>query len=73
MWLAGTGVKGGQAIGATDELGFRAVEERCHVSDLHATVLHLMGLDHTRLTYFYSGRNERLTGVRGNVVRNALA
>jgi hypothetical protein len=73
MWLAGAGVKGGQAIGATDELGFRAVEERCHVSDLHATILHLMGLDHTRLTYFYSGMNQRLTGVRGNVIRKVLA
>ena len=57
MWLAGAGVKGGQAIGATDELGFDAVEDRCHVSDLHATILHLMGLDHTKLTYFYSGMN----------------
>ena len=73
MWLAGAGVKGGQAIGATDELGFEAVEERCHVSDLHATILHLMGLDHTQLTYFYSGMNTRLTGVRGNVIRKALA
>ncbi len=72
MWLAGAGVKGGQAIGATDELGFAAVEERCHVSDLHATILHLMGLDHTKLTYFYSGMNTRLTGVRGNVVRRVL-
>jgi hypothetical protein len=69
MWLAGAGVKGGQAIGATDELGFKAVEEPIHVSDLHATILHLMGLDHTRLTYFYSGLNQRITGVRGNVVR----
>ncbi len=73
MWLAGAGVKGGQAIGSTDELGFAAVEERCHVSDLHATILHLMGLDHTKLTYFYGGRDERLTGVRGSVVRKALA
>ena len=73
MWLAGAGVKGGQAIGATDELGFGAVEDLCHVSDLHATILHLMGLDHTRLTYFYSGMNTRLTGVRGNVVKKALA
>jgi hypothetical protein len=73
MWLAGAGVKGGQAVGATDDLGFAAVEERCHVSDLHATILHLMGLDHTRLTYFYSGMNTRLTGVRGNVIRKALA
>ncbi len=69
MWLAGAGVKGGQAIGATDELGFNAVENRCHVSDLHATILHLMGLDHTRLTYFYQGFDHRLTGVRGQVVK----
>src|SRR5712691_6534211 len=73
MWLAGAGVKGGQAIGATDELGFKAVEDRCHVSDLHATILYLMGLDHTKLTYFYSGMNTRLTGVRGNVVSKVLA
>ncbi|MBI3667156.1 MAG: DUF1501 domain-containing protein [Acidobacteria bacterium] len=73
MWLAGAGVKGGQAIGSTDELGFKAVEEPCHVSDLHATILHLMGLDHTRLTYFYQGLNQRLTGVRGNVVKKVLA
>ncbi|MBI4906326.1 MAG: DUF1501 domain-containing protein [Acidobacteria bacterium] len=73
MWLAGGGVKGGQVIGATDEIGFEAVEDRCHVSDLHATILHLMGLDHTKLTYFYSGLNQRLTGVRGNVVKKVLA
>ncbi len=73
MWLAGAGVKGGQAIGSTDELGFAAVEDICHVSDLHATILHLMGLDHTKLTYFYSGMNTRLTGVRGNVVRKVLS
>jgi uncharacterized protein DUF1501 len=72
MWLAGAGVKGGQAIGATDELGFNAVEQRCHVSDLHATVLHLLGLDHTRLTYFYQGFDHRLTGVRGQVVKPVL-
>lgn len=63
MWLAGAGVKGGQAIGATDELGFNAVEEPHHVSDLHATILHLMGLDHRRLTYLYQGLDQRLTGV----------
>ena len=73
MWLAGAGVKGGQAIGATDELGFNAVESRCHVSDLHATILHLMGLDHTRLTYFYQGFDHRLTGVRGQMVNQVLA
>jgi hypothetical protein len=73
MWLAGAGVKGGQALGSTDELGFRAVEERCHVSDLHATILHLMGLDHTRLTYFYGGRDFRLTDVRGRILKQVLA
>ncbi len=73
MWLAGAGVKGGQAIGATDELGFDAVEDPWHVSDFHATILHLMGLDHTNLTYFYQGLDQRLTGVRGEVIRKALA
>lgn len=73
MWLSGAGVKGGQAIGTTDELGFKAEEDPCHVSDLHATILHLMGLDHTKLTYLYQGLDQRLTGVRGNVVKKALA
>ena len=74
MWLAGAGVRGGQAIGATDELGFKAVEERCHVSDLHATILHLMGVDHERLTYLHQGLNQRLTGVEEHhVVRKVLA
>jgi hypothetical protein len=69
MGLAGAGVKGGQSIGATDELGFKAVEEPCHISDLHATILHLMGLGHKRLTYFYQGLDQRLTGFRGKVVK----
>jgi hypothetical protein len=73
MWLAGAGVKGGQAIGTTDELGFKAEEDRCHVSDFHATILHLLGLDHKRLTYFYQGLDQRLTGFRGNVVEKVLA
>jgi len=75
MWLAGAGVKGGQAIGATDEVGFKAVQDRHHVSDLHATVLHLMGLDHRRLTYFHQGLDQRLTGVteERHVIRAALA
>ncbi len=72
MWLAGAGVKGGQAVGATDELGFDAIESRCHVSDFHATILHLLGLDHTRLTYFFQGLDQRLTGVRGKVIRDVL-
>lgn len=74
MWLAGAGVKGGQAIGATDELGFKAVEDRCHVSDLHATILHLMGIDHTRLSYLHQGLAQRLTGVEDRrVIAKALA
>ena len=64
MWLAGGGVKGGQAVGATDEVGFKAVENRVHVSDLHATILHLLGLDHEHLTYFHEGLDQRLTGVK---------
>jgi uncharacterized protein (DUF1501 family) len=73
MWLAGGGVKGGLAYGATDEFGFHAVEDRVHVHDLHATVLHLMGLDHKKLTYRYSGRDFRLTDVHGQVVKGILA
>jgi hypothetical protein len=75
MWLAGAGVRGGQAIGATDELGFNAVEDKCHVSDLHATILQLMGLDHSRLTYFYQGLDQRLTGVaeQRHVIEKVLA
>ena len=73
MWLAGGGVKGGMAHGATDEFGFEAVEDRVHVHDLHATILHLLGIDHTRLTYRFQGRDFRLTDVSGNVVRAILA
>jgi hypothetical protein len=73
MWLAGGGVKGGQAFGATDEFGFAAVENPVHVHDLHATILHLLGLDHERLTYRYAGRDFRLTDVRGNVIRELIA
>ncbi len=72
-WLAGGGVRGGLAYGATDEFGFRAVEDRAHVHDLHATVLHLLGLDHERLTYRYAGRDFRLTDVYGQVIRPILA
>ncbi len=73
MFLAGGGSKGGTTFGATDEFGMHAVENRMHVHDLHATILHLMGLDHTRLTYRYSGRDFRLTDVHGRVVREILA
>jgi uncharacterized protein (DUF1501 family) len=64
-WLAGGGVQGGKAIGATDELGFRAVEDKVHVHDLHATMLSLLGIDHERLTYLFEGRMRRLTDVGG--------
>jgi len=73
MWLAGGGVKGGYVHGATDEFGFQAVENKVHVHDLHATILHLLGLDHERLTYRYAGRDFRLTDVYGNVVKELLA
>lgn len=73
MWMAGGGVKGGQAYGATDEFGFQAVENRMHVHDLHATILKLLGFDHTRLTYRYAGRDFRLTDVHGNVVDALIA
>jgi hypothetical protein len=73
VWLAGGGVKGGMTYGATDEFGFAAVENKVHVHDLHATILHLMGLDHENLTYRYSGRDFRLTDVHGHVVHDILA
>ena len=73
VWMAGGGVRGGTVHGSTDEFGFAAVEKPVSVHDLHATILHLMGLDHERLTYRYSGRDFRLTDVEGNVVREILA
>src|SRR5919205_2602673 len=73
MWLAGGGIKGGLAYGAPDEFGWHATENRVHVHDLHATILHLMGLDHTKLTYRYSGRDFRLTDVHGRIIQGILA
>jgi hypothetical protein len=73
MWLAGGGVRGGMAYGATDEFGWDAVENPLHVHDLHATILHLLGLDHEKLTYRHSGRDYRLTDVYGNVAKGILA
>lgn len=73
MWLAGGGVKGGTIYGATDDFGFKAIEKPVHVHDLHATILHLLGIDHTRLTYRYSGRDFRLTDVSGNVIHEIIA
>ncbi len=73
MWLAGGGVKGGTSYGETDEFGFEAVTNKVHISDLHATILHIMGLDHESLSYFHQGRDETLTDVRGRVVTDILA
>ena len=73
MWMAGGGVKGGVQHGKTDELGFNAVENKVHVHDLHATILHLLGFDHTKLTFRSQGRDFRLTDVHGNIVTNILA
>ncbi len=73
MWMAGGGVKGGLRYGATDELGYKAQENKVHLHDLHATILHQLGLDHERLTYRYGGRDFRLTDVHGSVVHDILA
>jgi hypothetical protein len=73
MWLAGAGVRGGTAYGETDELGFEAVVNKAHLHDIHATILHLAGLDHERLTYFHQCRNDRLTDVYGRVIKEVLA
>ncbi len=73
VWLAGGGVRPGQTIGTTDELGYAPVEDRIHVHDLHATILHLLGLEHTRLTFRFQGRDFRLTDVQGEVVKKLLA
>jgi hypothetical protein len=73
IWMAGGGVKAGITLGRTDELGYNVVEDPVDVHDLHATILHLMGLDHTKLTYKFQGREFRLTDVHGNVVKKLLA
>jgi hypothetical protein len=73
MWMAGGGVKGGFSYGATDDFGYEAVEGKMHIHDWHATILHLLGFDHEKLTYRYAGREMRLTDVKGNVVRDIIA
>ena len=73
MWMAGSGVKGGTVHGETDEFGFEAVVDRVHVHDIHATILHLMGIDHELLTYFHQGRKESLTDVHGKVIEGIIA
>ena len=71
--MAGGGVKGGTVVGATDEAGLMAIEDRAHINDIHATILHLMGLDHKQLTFLHNGRDERLTDVAGRVLTGLLA
>ena len=73
MWLAGGGIKPGASYGQTDDLGMDVTENAAHVHDLNATILHLLGLDHERLTYRYQGREFRLTDVHGNVIQDILA
>jgi uncharacterized protein (DUF1501 family) len=73
MWMAGGGVKRGATVGESDELGFNVVKDRVHVHDLHATMLHLLGFDHTKLTYKFQGRPFRLTDVHGEVARQLIA
>ena len=73
MWLAGGGVRGGMSYGATDDYGYYAAQNKVHMHDMHATILHLLGIDHTRLTYRYAGRDFRLTDVYGNVVHDVLS
>jgi uncharacterized protein (DUF1501 family) len=73
MWMAGGGVKAGTVYGTTDEYGYFAIENKMHVHDLHATILHLLGMDHKKLTFHFSGRDMRLTDVHGNVIHEILA
>jgi hypothetical protein len=73
MWMAGGGVRGGMTYGATDDVGLYAVENKVHVRDIHATILHLLGLDHRELTFEHNGREERLTDVAGEVITGILA
>ena len=73
QWMAGAGIKDGVSYGATDEIGYEAVENRVSVNDFHATVLHLLGIDHKRLTYYHNGIQRRLTNVHGDVVHGILA
>jgi len=73
IWMAGAGIKGGQTIGASDEFGYKAEVDKVHVNDLHATLLHLLGLNHEKLTHRFNGRDFRLTDVGGEVIGKILA
>jgi uncharacterized protein (DUF1501 family) len=72
IWMAGGGIKGGQTIGATDEIGLRGVDKKAHVHDIHATILHALGLNHVNVTFLHNGRSERPTIVSGEVVKDAF-
>jgi len=72
IWMAGGGIRGGITHGETDDLGYHAVKDKVHVHDLHATMLHCLGIDHSRLTFKFQGRHYRLTDVHGNVVKKIL-
>ena len=72
MWMAGGGIRGGQSIGATDDIGFRATESRYHVHDIHATILHLLGLNHLELTFVHNGRDERATVNGGQLIHQIV-
>jgi hypothetical protein len=73
LWIAGGGIKGGTIVGSTDEFGYAAQENKKTINDLHATMLHLLGLDHEKLTYFHNGRHMRLTDVSGEVIKEIIA
>jgi uncharacterized protein (DUF1501 family) len=73
VWMAGAGIKGGQVIGSTDDFGYKAAEQPTSIHDLHATLLHLLGMDHTKLTYRFNGRDMRLTDVAGEVIPQIVA
>ncbi|MDP7009820.1 MAG: DUF1501 domain-containing protein, partial [Verrucomicrobiota bacterium] len=72
LWMAGGGIKGGMTYGATDEYGYKAVDQKLEIHDLHATMLHLLGMDHERLTFRFSSLDMRLTGVKGEVIEDIL-
>jgi hypothetical protein len=73
LWMCGGGIKGGTIYGATDEYGYKAVQDKLQIHDLHATMLHLLGMDHEQLTFRFSGRDMRLTDVHGKVIHDILA
>ena len=73
VWLAGAGLRGGMSYGSTDDVGWKSVDQRVHWHDFHATVLHLLGIDHRRLTFYHNGIQRRLTNVHGNVIKTILS